>query len=428
MPAQRDGSTARTRREGVRAPIAPGMRVGKYLLGDPIARGGMAEVWAAAVEGAVGFSKPVAIKFILDPLIGDKEYHRLFFNEAAVASELQHSNLVSVLDFDQAGADSGSALWGRYYIVMERVEGVDLCRLLKVLSKTGKPCAVGIALFITGEILKGLAYIHERRKQNLSLRLVHRDVSPQNVLVAYSGEVKLADFGIAKSLTVEHTGGIRGKLAYAAPELLDGVPPSQYSDQFAVGIILWETLAGRRLFAGKSQTQTAASVQRCEIPAIGRRIPAELEALARRMLAPRPFERFETTSDALTAVYNVPGYSADARPLGELLAFLFPDKEQRWESPRNVPHALQHSGETEPSPSPRDYPLPRPRPVSMAIDVQAGEVMPYYAADLDQPPFQETSIEEWLDFWARRGYHRQGEVYGPQDLGSTSTENPRKPK
>jgi hypothetical protein len=311
-------------------PVEAGRRVGKYVLDERIAVGGMAEVWAAHAEGREGFVKPVALKFILESFSGDPELERMFVNEARIAARLQHANLVTVFDFDKVGADAERGLAGRYYIAMERVEGQDLRRLFEAARRVGAAFPLGVALHVAGEVLKALRYVHERRDAGGALGLVHRDVSPHNVLVGYTGEVKLSDFGIAKAR--EHSarntkpGSLRGKIAYASPEQLAGGVIDHRTDQFSAGVTIWEMLAGRKLFDGSSDLETIGKVARCEIPPLAevrRDVPAPVEAVVRRMLAADPNARFARTAEALSAVLGLSGYSADGAPLGELVRAFF---------------------------------------------------------------------------------------------------------
>jgi serine/threonine protein kinase len=315
--------------------VRAGQRIGKYVLDDRIAVGGMAEVWAARAEGPQGFSKPVALKFLLESFAGDPELERLFVNEARIAAQLQHANLVTVFDFDKVGATTGSddpGLVGRYYIAMERVEGHDLRRIAEAAKRAGYVFPVGLALHLGGEVLKALRYVHERRERGRGLDLVHRDVSPHNVLVGFGGEVKLSDFGIAK--TRAHTargtktGTVRGKLAYASPEQLNGAEVDHRTDQFALAVTLWEILAGRRLFDGHDELETIGQVVRCAIPPLdatpsGHTVPVAVEAVLRRMLAARRVDRFPSTADALSALLALRSYTADGAALGELVRTLF---------------------------------------------------------------------------------------------------------
>ncbi len=309
----------------------PGQRIGKYVLGEKIAVGGMAEVWAARAEGPEGFIKPVALKFILESFSGDPELERLFVKEARIAAQLQHANLVAVFDFDKVVTDPEHGQGGRYYIAMEHVEGHDARRVVEAAKHAGYVFPLPLALYLAGEVLKGLRYVHERRENGRPLGLVHRDVSPHNVLVGFSGEVKLSDFGIAKSLAHSSrtkTGTIRGKLSYASPEQLNGEPVDQRTDQFAMGITLWEILAGRPLFDGNDEIEIVGKVMRCDVPPLtlvcpDRKVPPALEAFVRKMLSLRPHQRFATTTDALSALLALPAYSADGAPLGELVSTLF---------------------------------------------------------------------------------------------------------
>jgi serine/threonine protein kinase len=312
--------------------VEAGRRIGKYVLDERIAVGGMAEVWAAHAEGLQGFVKPVALKFILESFSGDPELERLFVNEARIAARLQHANLVTVFDFDKVDADQERGLAGRYYIAMERVEGQDLRHIVEAARRAGYVFPVGVALYVAGEVLKALRYVHGMRDAGGALGLVHRDVSPHNVLVGYTGEVKLSDFGIAKAR--EHSarntkpGSLRGKIAYASPEQLSGVAVDHRTDQFAAGVTIWELLAGRKLFDGASDLEILGKVARCEIPPLGERearrdVPPAALAVVRRMLAAEPDARFPTTADALSAVLALSSYSPDGAPLGELVRALF---------------------------------------------------------------------------------------------------------
>jgi serine/threonine protein kinase len=312
--------------------VEAGRRIGKYVLDGRIAVGGMAEVWAAHAEGREGFVKPVALKFILESFSGDPELERLFVNEARIAARLQHANLVAVFDFDKIDPDQERGLAGRYYIAMERVEGQDLRHISEAARRAGYVFPVGVALYVAGEVLKALRYVHEKREGGRAMDLVHRDVSPHNVLVGYGGEVKLSDFGIAKarehSARTTQPGRLRGKIAYASPEQLGAGAVDHRTDQFAAAVTIWEILAGRRLFEGASDLEIIGKVARCEIPPLGAGgprpdLPPAVESVLRRMLAAQPGDRFPTTAAALSAVLGLASYSPDGAPLGELVRTLF---------------------------------------------------------------------------------------------------------
>ncbi|HET6146664.1 MAG TPA: protein kinase [Polyangia bacterium] len=330
----------------------PGQRIGKYVLGERIAVGGMAEVWAARAEGPEGFVKPVALKFILESFSGDADLEKLFVKEARIAAQLQHANLVSVFDFDKVVVDPERGNGGRYYIAMEHIEGHDVRRVAEAAKHAGYVFPVPLSLYLAGEVMKGLRYVHERREHGQLLGLVHRDVSPHNVLVGFSGEVKLSDFGIAKSLahsTRTKTGTIRGKLSYASPEQLNGESVDHRTDQFAMGITLWELLAGRPLFDGNDEVEIAGKVMRCDIPPLGlinreRKIPAPVEGFVRKMLSARREERFSTTADALSALLALPGYTGDGVGLGELVRTLFHRSSLGPASTVNLPAPVRGPG------------------------------------------------------------------------------------
>jgi serine/threonine protein kinase len=387
------------------------MRLGKYVLRYLIGRGGMAEVWAADELGPDGYQNPVAIKLALDALLADADALTLFLQEAKTATALRHGNLVATFSFDRAAADSDPALRGRYYIVMERIEGADLSRMSAALGANEHSCPQKIATFILGEVLKGLAYVHTRKDTNsLDMHLVHRDISPQNILVTYSGEVKISDFGIAKSMRSKHTGSIRGKFGYFAPEILQGEPPSPASDQFAVGVVLWELLAGRALFDSADESQVLQAVLKCEIPPLGREIEPALDAVMRRMLEWDPRRRFPSAEVALEAVFALPGYRPSGAALGKLLAALLPDREKRW-TPAVAPRELieQLSG---PGVRTQDYPEPMEPSLGVAIDLATNEAVPLAASFAGQAAFGALTDEAWAAWWRDRGVNRDAEVYG----------------
>ena len=336
-------------------------------------------MWAAQVEGPGGFVKPLALKFILESFAADPELERLFVNEARLAARLQHANLVAVFDFDRMQESEG-ALPGRYYIAMERVDGHDLRRVVQAAALRTRRIPPSIALYVAGEVLRGLRYVHERRDEpsGKRLELVHRDVSPHNVLIGMGGEVKLSDFGIAKARALHHTvdtraGTVRGKLAYAAPEQLRSESLDHRADQFAMGIVLWELLAGRRLFDGASEMEIAEKVLAGEIPPLpaAAGVAPAVEDIARRMLSARPRDRFASTAEALSAVMAAPGYRADPAPLVDLMHALFP--------PQHLPVAPT-APVVLPDPVALALPQKRQMPPTMPMDMGQGARAPAAAA------------------------------------------------
>jgi len=217
----------------------PGTPFGKYLLIDAIAQGGMATIHRAVLRGAAGFAKVVALKRILPVLEGDKDIHVLFQDEARIASLLGHANICQVFDFGEEK--------GELYLAMELVDGTDVAGLMQ---KRGR-LPIEATLFLCSEAARGLGHAHEQKGQDgRPLGLVHRDVSPQNILVSRAGDVKITDFGIAKALGKAHrtaSGVVLGKLHYMSPEQLTGGPVDARADLFSLGVILWELLTGRPL-------------------------------------------------------------------------------------------------------------------------------------------------------------------------------------
>ena len=256
---------------------------GKYLLVERLAQGGMAEVFRAVYQGAAGFEKQVAVKRILPVFDGAREFVAMFVDEARIASSLTHVNIVQVSDFGE--------LAGTYYLAMELVDGVDLGRLREAASRRGLRLPVPIVAFLIAEAARGLAYAHDKRgSDGVPLGIVHRDVSPQNVLVSYSGEVKIADFGIAKATGKLHkteSGAVMGKIRYMSPEQINGEPLDGRSDLFALGVIFWELLVGSPLWTGDNPGAVSDQVKNAKVDPPsrrGREVPAELDRIALKVL------------------------------------------------------------------------------------------------------------------------------------------------
>ncbi len=272
---------------------------GKYHLLEKIATGGMAEVFRARSYGMEGFEKILVIKRVLDHLAQDQEFIQLFQYEALIAVELQHVNIVQVFEFEQVE--------GQYYIAMEYVHGLDLARLLTRARRMG-PFPVSLALFITCEVLKSLQFAHSKvDDHDRPMNIVHCDISPQNMLISYAGEVKITDFGISRA-AMQATGThkvVRGKYAYMSPEQVEGRELDGRSDLFSLGIVLWELLAGRRLFKTRTREETLARVRRAEVPSLrGFRpeVSEDLEDIVLKVLSKRPEDRYETAADFLEAL------------------------------------------------------------------------------------------------------------------------------
>lgn len=268
----------------------------RYRVVEKLESGGMAEVFRAESEGLQGFRKQVAIKRVLPHLSEKKKFIAMFLDEARLSAQLSHSNCVQV--FDIGVGDSA------YFIVMEFVDGANLKAIAESIKKQGKDFPVAAGAFIAHEICKGLTYAHELTDQNgVPMQLVHRDMSPPNVLVTKFGEVKIVDFGLAKAssqLEKSEPGIIKGKFSYLSPEAAMGQEVDAKTDIFAVGIILWELLSGQRLFLGDTDFQTVKKVQQAVVPPISqinKKVPPELERIVNRALARDMRERYGTARE-----------------------------------------------------------------------------------------------------------------------------------
>ena len=281
--------------------------------------GGMATVWRAVMHGAAGFTRPVAVKKIKSEFRAIKNYIDMFVEEARVGSELAHPNIVQVHDFLTDASSS-------YYLIMEWVEGVDLGSFVRsyVRGTTPTPWPVVVAIGIG--TLRGLAAAHGRRRGDGSLAaVIHRDVSPHNIMLGANGIVKLTDFGLARardrvySLTAPGTG--KGKLSYLSPEVSTGKQATPLSDVFSVGTCLWEALSGRRLFDAQSDLEVFKQIRNCEVRALAPLrpdLPPRLIAAVHKALSKEPADRF---GSARLMAMELAGVLSSAEP-GDLQAEL----------------------------------------------------------------------------------------------------------
>jgi len=265
----------------------------RYRVIERLESGGMAEVFRAESEGLQGFRKQVAIKRVLPHLSQKKKFISMFLDEARLSAQLSHSNCVQVFDIGVGDAS--------FFIVMEFVDGANLKAIAEHLKKVGRDFPVEAAIYIALELCKGLAYAHELTDANgAALHIVHRDMSPPNVLITKHGEIKIVDFGLAKAnsqLEKSEPGIIKGKFSYLSPEAAMGQDVDARTDIFAVGIILWELLSGQRLFLGDTDFQTVKKVQAAQVPnivEINKKVPQELERIIARSLARDPAQRYPT--------------------------------------------------------------------------------------------------------------------------------------
>jgi serine/threonine-protein kinase len=268
----------------------------RYRIIERIAAGGMAEVYRAESAGLEGFKKIVAIKRVLPHLSEKKQFIGMFLDEARTSAHLSHSNCVQVFDI---GVGDNT-----YFIVMEFVDGSDLKNIIEHRRQKGQRVPLEAACLICQKICEGLAYAHEATDtKGRKLGIVHRDMSPPNVLITRYGEVKIADFGLAKANSqLEHSepGIIKGKFSYLSPEAAMGESVDHRTDIFAIGIMLWEMLAGRRLFLGESDLDTVRQVQAARIPSIAQlnsEVTPELERIVLKALARDPNQRYQSARD-----------------------------------------------------------------------------------------------------------------------------------
>jgi serine/threonine-protein kinase len=291
------------------APSASPTVVGRYVLHAPIARGGMATIHLARLLGAEGFSRMVAAKRLHPQFVEDEEFVEMFLDEARIASKIHHPNVVPVLDVVQSGTE--------VILVQEYIHGIALDKLLRASGHTRRPLPVEVVVAIVSDMLAGLSAAHEARDElSEPLGIVHRDVSPQNVLVGVDGVARLLDFGVAKAANNAHVtrvGVFKGKIAYSAPEQLRGTT-TRASDLYAAAVVLWEALAGRRLHPGMSEAELVAAVSSGVAPGLldgvdRAALPPErwalLQALApvvARAMAFAPEERHATAAELLDAV------------------------------------------------------------------------------------------------------------------------------
>jgi eukaryotic-like serine/threonine-protein kinase len=269
---------------------------GKYLLLDRISTGGMAEVFRAKSFGLGGFEKLLAIKRILPALSEDNEFLEMFIDEAKIAAQLSHANICQIFEL--------GCVESAHYIAMEYVSGKDLLQIHKRFQSLGQCMPVAMAALIASRVCEGLDFAHEKKDpQGQPLRIIHRDVSPHNILVSYDGEVKLIDFGIAKAArrsSKTRTGLLKGKFGYMSPEQVRGLPLDRRSDIFAIGTVLYEMVTGEPLFRGDNEFSTLEKVRNPEIQppsVLNPRVPKELEKIIFRALARAPEDRYQAACE-----------------------------------------------------------------------------------------------------------------------------------
>lgn len=285
---------------------------GKYILLEKLATGGMAEVYLSKLTGAENVSKFVAVKRILPQFSQNQEFVEMFKEEAKIAVNLSHGNIVPIYEFGEQS--------GQFYLAMEYVAGRNLRQLLNRLSKTNLRLSLDQIVYIVNEVAKGLDYAHRSVDSTTGrpLNITHRDMSPQNVMVSFEGEVKIVDFGIAKAESkIENTraGTLKGKFGYMSPEQAEGLEVDFRTDIFSLGIVLWELVSGERLFISNNEVNTLRKIRDCVVPSLRKidpNIPSELERITNKALARDRNLRYQSAADF-------------HRDLSRFLARQFPD-------------------------------------------------------------------------------------------------------
>lgn len=312
-------------------PVSAPIPFGPYELLERIAEGGMAEVWRARSRGVAGFEKTVVIKRVLPTLLERPGFAELLVREAKIASRLSHPNIIQIFDL---GEEEGG-----YFIAMEYLRGRDLAAALSYRAAGEPPLGLALRLWIGAEVAKALDYAHRAQGDDgKPLQIVHRDVSPQNVLLGYEGEVKVADFGIARADEPGLGRGedpkiLRGKYAYMSPEQARGERLDRRSDLFSFGVLLYELATRRRMFRGRSSDETLRLVRRGELPDFRKHLPLpELEPILKRALEVNAADRFASAGEIHQAlmrlVYGL-GEPVGATDLRLAMQRMFPQNDRQ---------------------------------------------------------------------------------------------------
>lgn len=275
----------------------------RYTITERLDHGGMAEVFRGVAESMEGFKKSVAIKRILPNLTKNQKFVSMFLDEARLSLFLQHANIVQVFDISRTPDNA-------YFLVMEFVDGCNLKSLIERQKQKSRRIEIAHTIYIMMECCKALNYAHflDHPETGEPLGIVHRDISPPNILLSKNGEVKLVDFGLAKANSqIESTdeGVVKGKFSYLSPEAASGLEVDHRADVFAVGIILWEMFTGRRLFFGETDYQTVELVRQARVPSIAALNPEvepELENIVRKALAKDANDRYQNAADLADAL------------------------------------------------------------------------------------------------------------------------------
>ncbi len=364
-PTISTASTARLVTQSIAAELPSGAprapeRFGRYVLLERMGEGGMAEVFRAVVPGAEGFRRQVVLKRILASHASAPAFVEMFAQEARISAMLHHPNIVQVFDFGQVD--------GSYFLAMELLDGWEVGTINKTLRAARAKMPIEVALHVAHEVLLGLSYAHTLKVQGYQPHIVHRDVSPSNIMCLRTGGVKLLDFGVASVAGAgDGAGGKKpafcGKLSYAAPEYVQGHGLDARIDLFAVGVILWEMLVGERLFRGPTDRHTLAALLDGPIlpPSVKRpAVPAEVDRIVMRALEREPAQRYQTAAtmaEDLEQVLSERRYQSQMLP--RLLANLFSDQpHEEPGSVTGVEELIQSGATIPPAPLSRHLVLP----------------------------------------------------------------------
>ncbi len=305
-------------------------KLGRYLITDEIAQGGMATIYRGKLIGVAGFEKDVAIKKILPFWSHQKEFIDMLIDEAKVLVHLSHANIVHVIELCKEGDN--------YFIVMEYVPGFDLRKLTRKLGETGEVVPVDVACYMIRQVCLGLEFAHKRtNRKGERLNIIHRDISPQNILVSIEGNVKVTDFGIAKVIgktSETATGVLKGKFSYMSPEQALGADIDQRTDVFALGALFYEILTGKKCFDGRNDLEIIEAVKNVTVD-YPESLPEALVTLLRKALTKRPDDRYQNVTELkrdLERFERSENFSADDVTLKDFLRDAMPDEIEEIDS------------------------------------------------------------------------------------------------
>ena len=404
-----------------------GSRFGNYEIVRHIGGGGMAQIYLAKTGGLAGFEKHLALKVINADLAEDERFIQMLIDEAKLTVGLTHINIAQVFDLGQVD--------GCYFIAMEFVDGLDVLELVNGLHSLREKVPVVAAAFIARQIASGLHYAHGRKDpQGTPLNIVHRDISPQNILVSRAGEVKVVDFGIAKAAGMQaktQAGVIKGKVHYMAPEQVHGEPADGRSDIFSTGIVLWEMLTSKMVYSGDNVRELVAKVRQAEIPApstVRPEVPRELDEVVLRALAPDREQRYQNAHEllvALTRFLSQCGVEYSGTHLTRLVGRVLAKRDGEAPAPE-VNGRLSVADEPEDSPSVIQEevdlgPLPEPLDQDrLWVETEEGRVVQLLGEELLLGRAGQLAVADARVSRRHAIIRRQGSGYILEDLGSSN--------